>query len=606
MALQKAEVGSDVFCVAPFTQIHLAAGGSIHPCCEAAHDLGEAVGHVARGDRLEDAWNSLPMRKLRQNMIAGRPSRACERCYHAESLGRRSLRLSLNEEFAHHEGVVGRTAPDGRLAELRVPFLDVRLSNLCNLKCRICGPRFSTRWYKDAIALGRLSAHQAQESNLASEASALWAEIRSLVPGLERLHFAGGEPLVIEEHYQLIEELLARGMTSVRLTYNTNFSTLTFGSHDAIQYWKHFPHVHIQASLDGMGARGDYMRKGQQWHQVVENRQRLLDECPHVEFRVHATVSMLNVLHIPDFYRDWLGRGFLQPGEMQLNLLYTPLYLNVQGLPAAMKDRVERSYRELISEDLSGEQHGITEQRVAVESVIRFMRETDHDQLDAFRLEMKALDLLRNERFEDTFPELSELVESGRGAAYLLAAASRLTIGDGGGALEEIRQALTAASSSMNAGDRRRAEAAIAAGRPAAALAAFSSAIGVEPALGPFLLKQWRVQRESGDMAAALDTMTQYIELQPEAILSYIDRKLAEPGEDGTIRLIPEGASANLGDLFGGQAAAYWARGVATRALGDSKRALDDFQHALELEPEAVLTARCRRDIGTVRPPGPS
>jgi tetratricopeptide (TPR) repeat protein len=323
---------------------------------------------------------------------------------------------------------------------------------------------------------------------------------------------------------------------------------------------------------------------------------------------VHATVSILNVLHIPDFYRDWVGRGLLQPGEMQLNLLYNPSYLNIQGLPAAMKDKVEHSYRELITEHLVSDRPDIAELRETVESVVRFMREKDSDELEVFRLQTKALDFLRNERFEDLFPGLSELMESDPGADRVFAAAARMTIGDDAGALAEMRQALKGATSSVAVADLRRVEDAIAAGKTAPALLELAGALGVRvgPAFGPFLLKQWRLQRESGDLAAALDTMAQFIELQPESILAYIDRKLAESGEGGTIRIIPAGASADLGDLFSGRAVVYWARGVARRALDDGKRALEDFEQALELDPEAVLLARCRRDLATTRPSGTS
>ena len=173
--------------------------------------------------------------------------------------------------------------------------------------------------------------------------------------------------------------------------------------------WKPFRSIYLQASLDGMGKRGDYMRKGQNWDRIVENRIRMLRECPHIDFCVLATVSIMNVLHVPDFYKEWVEKKYIRPSEMQLNILFEPRHFNIRGLPTAFKKSVEEKYRDFIDNYLAilGEQGNRA--KGYFESVLRYMFAEDWEVLNEFRSYTEQLDILRNERFADTFPELASL-----------------------------------------------------------------------------------------------------------------------------------------------------------------------------------------------------
>jgi hypothetical protein len=156
-------------------------------------------------------------------MLAGARSRVCQKCYEQERSGFESLRVIANAEFGHHVSFVGETAADGSLPRVNMAFLDVRFSNVCNFSCRTCGPSYSTAWYRYA---------QNVPSDLVRRPAAgpgLLAQVEPLLDSVEQIYFAGGEPTLIREHYEILERLIAMGRTDVRLSYSTNFSTFTFG-----------------------------------------------------------------------------------------------------------------------------------------------------------------------------------------------------------------------------------------------------------------------------------------------------------------------------------------------------------------------------------------
>jgi hypothetical protein len=244
--------------------------------------------------------------------------------------------------------------------------------------------------------------------NAAPDPAELMQEIMPLLPTLERIHFAGGEPLLSEDHYQILERLVQLRRTDVRLSYNTNLSRLHFKQHDVVALWKQFSRVYVQASLDGMDERGDYMRSGQRWPGIVANRERLLTACPHVEFRILATVGIMNALHVPDFYRACVERGLIKPSGMQLNILFEPRFYSVRALPRRLKDEVERRYGDLIAElDRLGADGELM--RAHLTAVLAYMQGGRRGELWMFRWFTRRLDAMRGESFNRVFPELADL-----------------------------------------------------------------------------------------------------------------------------------------------------------------------------------------------------
>ncbi|MFI5347939.1 MAG: twitch domain-containing radical SAM protein [Elusimicrobiota bacterium] len=400
---------SDVFCVLPWIHMHVSSDGRVQPCCTA--DAASPLGDL-KTSTLGEIWNSPAMRGLRLNMLAGKASPQCVKCYELEKSGCRSIRRDFNDAWRHRIREVEATREDGSLAAFRMPFMNIRFSNVCNFRCRTCGPQDSTSWHEDALRLRGSAAHP-KFLTPTENPEELWRQIEPLVPTLEEIHFAGGEPLIMDEHYRLLSLLVERRLFGVRLVYATNFSTTAYKGQDVMELWNKFESVVVAASLDGFGRRGEYLRKGQDWGQVVANRERLARACPRVEFRVMPVLDVMNVLHMPDFHMDWLDRGYVGPGGWFLNPLQEPVEYRVQILPPHLKSRTAEKYARH-AESLLG-RYGESAKREAAMylSAVDFMMAQDRtDELERFRDTTRMLDRLRGEDFADVFPELAELTRA--------------------------------------------------------------------------------------------------------------------------------------------------------------------------------------------------
>lgn len=399
---------SDVFCMAPWVHLHANIEGKIFPCCNAAGYLHEAIGDLKQNPSLLSAWNSDRMKELRQNMLNGKRSNMCGQCYKYEQIGNSSARQQMNKEFAKHADKIDMTGEDGFLSVTAIPYLDIRFSNFCNFTCRICSHYFSNKWYNEAVELGTVAHNGDRITFTTNNAEQLWTDLEQVLPHVEKIHFAGGEPLMTEEHYRILDFLLQHGKTDVLLTYNTNFSHLTFKNYDVVKYWAKFSNIYLGASLDGSGKQAELMRKGQVWAEAIANRQRVLAECPHVNFYINPAVSLLNIWHLPDFYKEWVEAGLLKPDNIDAYLVFDPAYYDVQRLPLSIKNAITEKYNLFILDYL--EATGVTESTQSKFSyLIDYMNEQHLPMLDEFYTVTEKLDNLRGEDFYSIFTELSGL-----------------------------------------------------------------------------------------------------------------------------------------------------------------------------------------------------
>ena len=307
--------------MAPWIQLHAQTNGKVAPCCMASVHGGNELGDLRENPNLEDAWNSENMKQLRLNMLKGKQSSICTHCYDYEKVGKFSERKQYNKDYKRDYSKVAATLKDGSLKDLDVPLIDIRFSNKCNYKCRICDSAFSSLWYEEEQKINKPSFGDAKEMKIARDEIKFWSSFEKVLPNVKRLHFAGGEPLFMDEHYKALEYLIAIGKTDVTLSYNTNFSTLRYKKYNVTEMWNKFKTVDVWSSLDAMGAQGDYQRKGQKWEKIEENIRTVQKECPTVLFGVNVTVSIFNILHVPAFYRYMVQNKFVQPERMNLYLL---------------------------------------------------------------------------------------------------------------------------------------------------------------------------------------------------------------------------------------------------------------------------------------------
>jgi hypothetical protein len=212
----------------------------------------------------------------------------------------------------------------------------------------------------------------------------------------------------MEEHYRILEELLRRGRTDVRLIYNTNFTHTDLKGRSVFEYWQQFDSVAVGASLDDSGMRGEYIRKGTDWAQVEQNRRDMLRVCPEVDFYISPTLSILNAWHLPDFHRDWAEKGLIRAQDLNVNILQDPVYYRIDIATAEYKAQLEAKYRKHL--DWLQDRDPLQRATQGFESAITFMNSTDNTQLiDTFWRKTHELDSIRNEKILDVIPELRAL-----------------------------------------------------------------------------------------------------------------------------------------------------------------------------------------------------
>ena len=335
-------VESKNFCMLPWVHMHAFPDGRTYPCCLA--DYWHPVGDL-RKNTMEEIWNQDKYKDMRVNMLEDKPCKECKKCYEQEENGFFSMRNEANRNLGHYIGDVDLTETDGTHPEFKIRYWDIRFSNLCNFSCRTCGPIFSSNWYNDHVKMydrvpDVLGREMTRIEYAGGDEDSIQKQMEPHIPYLEQVYFAGGEPLIMKEHYFLLDRLLELDKTDVRLVYNTNFSEMRFKDKHVLEYWKKFETVNVGASLDAMGPRAELMRKGTVWQQAIDNRKRMITETPHVDFYVSATVSAMNVLHVIDFHREWVEQGLITAKDFNINLCQSPEWYRANIFPQWFKEQV--------------------------------------------------------------------------------------------------------------------------------------------------------------------------------------------------------------------------------------------------------------------------
>jgi len=342
---------SPSFCILPWISRFTDEQGFECLCCVAKRleaKLRDDAGNLLRVDQgLTNAalLNSADLKAIRAGMLQGHWPSACEPCQIAEKAGAVSFRQGYNRQFAHWiDGSLAQTAEDGTLADPAVRYADIRLGNMCNLTCRMCGPGASRPWidHYNAVQppIGRLDEHE-----LAVFRDQNWVKrhnvsqlIEQAIPTVETMHFAGGEPLMIPELVEALQMVVDSGRApQVRLQFNTNVTVLP---DKVVRLWPHFKRVSLILSVDGYGPLNDYIRRPSKWRDIDRNLRRIEENFDSWNIRyaaVSATLQIYNVLEIGDLF-DYMAANFRRINPIpQLIPLYDPDYLAIEALPSRVK-----------------------------------------------------------------------------------------------------------------------------------------------------------------------------------------------------------------------------------------------------------------------------
>lgn len=391
----------DTFCVLPWIHLYVGTDGNVLPCCVADHQY--PIGSI-NTQAINDIVNSSKFNQIRKNMLHGIRSKECNQCYAHEDAGLNSARQMHNNRWAQKKLT---TNVDGTLAQFAPVYLDIRVNNICNLKCRMCSGYFSSAIAQEEAKL--FNSQESLDTAMQSTQKILALEkITQYLPHAEKIYFAGGEPLLAPEHYKILNTLIDCNNTNLEINYNTNFTTLMYKDISVLDIWKKFTNVTVMASLDALGPVAEYVRHGTNWKIIESNLQSLLEQCPHVNFIVYSVVGLLNIASLIDLQKTWHTNNILHISKFSLTILLQPEHLSASVLPLHHKSRLSN----LITDHITWcRDHDAVPLAKQWNEVLSHMLNTDLSHvLPEFKRLTTSMDQYRNESFVDVFPEYQDLV----------------------------------------------------------------------------------------------------------------------------------------------------------------------------------------------------
>lgn len=365
------------FCLMPWIHYHVGDKGMAKACCVANIPYGNV-----NEQSFDSIWNGEAINRIRDRFMKGEPDSRCGVCLNREKGGTPSIRTETWEKFgdlfSQNKGPI---------------YFDIRFSNVCNFRCRTCWHGASSKWFTEARLLKRNLGDKAIIKNITSFDRFI-SETGPALKQAREIYLAGGEPLVTEEHYLLLEWLIEQNVRPV-LRYNTNFSELKFKHWNVLELWEKFPEVEVMASIDGTEEYGEYIRKEFNWKLFLDNREKI-KSLNHIHFKIAPTVSVLNIAHLPDLYKTCLDKDIIAPDDIYLNILDRPYGYNIKSLPSKKKAEIEQLYQNFgmwLSENSASDKI-----KSAFHSCVQYMCSEDlSSHHKHFLKETKQLDEMRKE-----------------------------------------------------------------------------------------------------------------------------------------------------------------------------------------------------------------
>jgi MoaA/NifB/PqqE/SkfB family radical SAM enzyme len=402
------------FCVLPWVSLEASPIGTVRPCCLADDEIVDNAGekfNLATAN-FANIQNSNDMRSLRQQFLDKQQPQTCRKCWREERSGRTSKRQHTLDRLKHilagHDSWTADAKP--------LIFLDLKLGNICNLKCRICGSWSSSTFAAEELQWLRRGEDKKESHHYQMlrqgawprENQQFWSEIDQIVNQIRYIEFTGGEPFMIQEHFDMLQGLIDRGIAhQVEIHYNTNG---TQWPEQAEQIWRHFKTVEIAFSIDDVGARFEYQRSNAIWNEVVANIEKfkqLKQKHNNIKLQACITVNVFNVYYL-EYVANWaVTQNF---DFIYWNMMHEAYYFSIATLPDPAKEGISQKLKAaLVPKKIQDE----------FEKIIEFMN--NGASLDGKLLKIRTTDFdyKRGQNLVDVAPEYAKLIDyTGPTSAY--------------------------------------------------------------------------------------------------------------------------------------------------------------------------------------------
>lgn len=385
-------------CILPWISLETSPLGEIRACCMNTRSLTKNGKHISLSDTtLSKAFNSDDMVELRSAFIRGEKPSSCNRCWNEEAAGRISKRQNSWYRLKHLVTDIDFTrSDDGKLL-----FLDLKLGNICNLKCRICGSFSSSKWAQEELDIYPDNTTARQNLKLGRwprESAEFWDDLNSYISNIRYMEFTGGEPFLIDEHFDLLQCAVDNGLAKdIEIHYNTNGTTFP---QRGLELWQHFKLVEIALSIDDIGQRFEYQRYGANWDVVQNNLQKfreLRKNSNNIKLQLCLTVNVFNIWNLKEICK-WIPKQKFN--FVYFNVLHDAWYFSIRSLPVTAKEKVTnlyKNYNGAYNKDVFG--------------LLQFMNQgKSSDGTDLLRV-ISESDIQRKQHLRNVIPELAGVLK---------------------------------------------------------------------------------------------------------------------------------------------------------------------------------------------------
>ena len=397
------KIPHDQFCVLPWISIEASPIGTVRPCCLADDEILDNNGNKFELSTANfiDIQNSDHMRNLRTEFLAESRPETCRKCWNEEDAGRKSKRMHTLDRLKHTLNDEHWTTDAKSLM-----FVDLKLGNICNLKCRICGSWSSSQFAGEEISFIPRAEQKSSYAYKMLRAGAwpkenthFWQQIDSVLDDIRYIEFTGGEPFMIDQHFDMLQGIIDRGIAAqVEIHYNTNG---TLFPDRGPEIWKHFKTVEIAVSVDDIGPRFEYQRSNASWNTVKDNvnRFRIMREgMPNLQLQCCITVNVFNVRYL-DEVALWIS---LQDFDfVYWNMMHDAWYFSISRLPLTAKEQIA----DYLANCNTPEQF-----RSEFNRIVEFMNRGESSDGAETRSEIQKLDQRRQQNLKKVQPELAAIL----------------------------------------------------------------------------------------------------------------------------------------------------------------------------------------------------
>ena len=395
-------IPNKTFCILPWVSIETTPLGTLRPCCLAEDEIVDENNNKYTVETSMDiVRGSQYMENLRQQFLDGKRPDTCKKCWQVEDSGGKSKRNYSIERLQH----MGITEHWNKRAK-PLMFIDFKLGNICNLKCRICGSWSSSQYANDELSVipkehrkSSLHYEMLEKGRWPRSSPNFWADMEKNIHNIRYLEFTGGEPFLIQEHFNFLQTLVDKGVAqNIEIHYNTNG---TQWPEKNMPIWRNFKNIEIAFSIDAIGERFNYQRKNADWNTVnanIKKYQQLKKEYGNITLQVCSTVNVLNVFYLEEL-SHWIDEQNFD--FVYWNMLHEIWYMSIAHLNAEAKMHAVNTLADI---------DPMNNHKAEFNRFIRFMEQGESRDSKDLLHSLYKFDDIRNESLADNHETLAKWI----------------------------------------------------------------------------------------------------------------------------------------------------------------------------------------------------